>query len=64
MQMRKCYFYVDDDLATKTTITADAIFAIVSDQAFQMRHQPFALISPDTDLQAFGEINNLQLAQF
>ncbi len=32
--------------------------------AFQMRHQPLALISPDTDLQAFGETNSLQLAQF
>ncbi len=32
--------------------------------AFQMRHQPLALMSPDTDLQAFGETNSLQLAQF
>ncbi len=36
----------------------------VCDQAFQMRHQPFGLTGPTTDLQSFGAINKRQFAQF
>jgi hypothetical protein len=33
-------------------------------QPLQILHQPFGLTCPSTDLQALGEMNKLQLAQF